>query len=189
MLTQASLRRSNISSISLDIHLTRVGDAWSLIIPAEDAKGHRELDYPLTSSLSGKIDRYIARFRPELPGADVSKVLWLSAWGVELKPGDLYEAIAKRTQKEFGEAINLHFFRHITATFIAVEAPAAASMIGDYLGHASPETADQYYKKAQGVAASRRLQEIWSKTTALARSSSSPSKRPRARGAIEKDLR
>lgn len=160
MLTQATMRRRNIADLQIGKHLVRIGASWTVVLSADEAKGKSRLDYPLSARLSGHVDRYIQRFPPLLPGPAELNALWVTYRGKKLTGKELYVAVMKRTREGLGRPVNPHFFRHISATYIAVEDPVNAPMIRDLLGHAKSETADQYYKMAGGVAAARQVHKM-----------------------------
>lgn len=46
------LRRRTVAALRIGHQLQKSGDVWDLDIPAQDLKGHRPLDYPISSDLS-----------------------------------------------------------------------------------------------------------------------------------------
>jgi integrase len=64
--------------------------------------------------------------------------------------------ITSRTEVEFGQPINPHSFRHLTASTIATDNPEGSADIQLVLGHASGRTAEKYYNLAKTIDAGRR---------------------------------
>ena len=71
----------------------------------------------------------------------------------------IYDRIIERTREAFGIAINPHFFRDIAATTLAHADPEHVRISALLLGHSSFATTEQYYVRANMVAANRRRQE------------------------------
>ena len=60
---------------------------WVLDIPAEDIKTKRPIEYPISAELSGRIDFYLNRIRPQIPGARTHDYLWASSRGRPMGDG------------------------------------------------------------------------------------------------------
>ncbi|HKH28572.1 MAG TPA: tyrosine-type recombinase/integrase [Sphingomicrobium sp.] len=153
VLVQAPMRRSNIAGLRLGKHLVRTAAEFTLVIAAEQMKNGREADYPLSRQLSELITRHLTVFRP----AFNHDGLWASAKGVPMTGNAIYDAVCRRTQKEFGTAMNLHLFWDAAASFWADVAPDEIHLIRDLLGHADLRTTEQYYRHANTIRAGRTL--------------------------------
>jgi len=72
----------------------------------------------------------------------------------------IYDAVCRRTRKEFGTAMNLHLFRDAAASFWADVAPDEIHLLRDLLGRADLRTTEQHYIHAQTIRAARTLASI-----------------------------
>jgi len=79
-----------------------------LDIPAEDIKTKRPIEYPISAELSGRIDFYLNRIRPQIPGARTHDYLWASSRGRPMGDGSIYNSVRRRTRKALGFPVNLH---------------------------------------------------------------------------------
>ena len=70
----------------------------------------------------------------------------------------IYDRVVDRTRATFGKRINPHFFRDIAATTLAHADPEHVRIGAQLLGHRSFATTEQYYVRANMVAANRRRQ-------------------------------
>jgi integrase len=72
----------------------------------------------------------------------------------------IYNAVRRRTKKAFGFAVNLHRFRHATATFWSIHDPENVRGVKDLLGHASFSMTEKHYVMAQSRLAGRALAQV-----------------------------
>jgi integrase/recombinase XerD len=151
------LRRRTLSALRIGKQLVKVGETWTLDVPAEDTKTRRALDYPLSPELSERIDVYLSRFRCRIPGANNYDGLWASNQGRSMDHGSIYLAVRKRTRRAFGFPVNLHRFRHAAATFWSIQDPSNVRGAKDLLGQASFGTTDKHYIMSQSRIAGRAL--------------------------------
>jgi integrase/recombinase XerD len=151
------LRRRTLAALRIGHQLVKSGDLWELDIPAQDLKGRRPLDYPISLDLSQRIDLYLGRFRRRIPGAARHDGLWPSNQGRLMDAGTIYDTIRRRTREAFGFPINLHRFRHAAGTLWSIHDPGNVRGVKDLLGHTSFDTADKYYIMTQSRLAGRAL--------------------------------
>ncbi len=104
------------------------------------------------------LERYLFEVRPKFRHAEKHDGLWASDKGGSLSSQWIYETVCKATRKAFGEAINLHLFRDISATTVARAAPEMIGIAQHMLGHRQPKTTESYYNQAQSLEACRRNQ-------------------------------
>jgi integrase/recombinase XerD len=154
------LRRRTLSALRIGKQLIKSGDQWFLDIPAEDVKSKRPLEYPISAELSGRIDFYLNRIRPRIPGAGTHDYLWASTRGRPMHDGSIFNSVRRRTRKALGFPINLHRFRRAAATLWSVQDPANVRGVKDLLGHASFGTTEKYYVMTQSRVAGRKLARI-----------------------------
>ena len=166
LLAVRPIRIGNLSSIEIDRHLLREGDAFWLVFPAAEVKNRRPLEFTLPTNLTEPISEYLDLYRPRLlsrrgrhwrrcPG----KALWISEHGTALGRSHIREHICRRTRERFGFSVNPHLFRDCAATSIATADPAHVGIIMPILGHARADTAERYYNQASSLDAARRYQD------------------------------
>jgi integrase len=160
LLVEAPMRRSNVAALRLGHQLMRVGSDWTIVLRAEDMKNDREAEYPLSRPLSDRLDRYLAVVRPAFLGSDTHVGLWPSMKRGPMSDCAIYDAVCRRTRKEFGTAMNLHLFRDAAASFWADAAPDEIHLVRDLLGHADLRTTEQHYIHAETVRAARTLASL-----------------------------
>lgn len=152
------LRRGTVTALRPDQHLVRAGALWALDIPAKDVKGKRPLDFALPASLCERIDLYLKKFRPRLPGSNRHGGLWPSNKNQPMSAGAIYDAVCRRTKKAFGFSVNLHRFRHAAGTLWSIEDPENVRGVKDLMGHISFEsTTEAHYLIGQSRLAGRAL--------------------------------
>ena len=101
------------------------------------------------------LEDYLATYRNRFPSADGHAALWPSTKGGRLGAGAIYLIVCKRTRAAFGCEISPHLFRSVAATTLVREVPAQSLVASDLLGHAKPDTTDQYYTRSRTIEASR----------------------------------
>jgi integrase len=160
LLALIPLRRRTLAALRIGKHLVRSGDLWVLDIPAEDIKTKRATEYPISAELSGRIDFYLNRIRPQIPGARTHDYLWASSRSRLMGDGSIYNSVRRRTRKALGFPVNLHRFRRAAATFWSAQDPANVRGVKDLLGHASFGTTEKYYIMSQSRIAGRSLARV-----------------------------
>lgn len=165
VLASVVLRKRTFAALRIGKQLVKSGKLWSLEIPAQDLKGRRPLDYPISLSLSQRIDLYLKQFRRRIPGAASHAGLWPSNKGRPMDAGTIYDTIRRRTKEAFGFAINLHRFRHAAGTLWSIRDPANVRGVKDLLGHTSFGTTEKYLTMSQSRLAGRTLARAIGNTT------------------------
>ena len=153
------LRRRTLVALWIGKHLVKNGDLWELVIPGEDTKTRRPLDYPISKELCTRIDLYLNRYRCRIPGANAHTGLWASNKHRSMSAVAICAAVRRRTKKAFGFTVSLHRFRHAAATFWSIHDPANVRGVKDLLGHASFGMTEKHYVMAQTRLAGRALAE------------------------------
>jgi integrase/recombinase XerD len=157
LLALIPLRRRTLVALRIGKHLVKIGDLWELDIPAADTKPRRPLDYPISPELCARIDLYLERFRPRIPGANTHTYLWASNKQRPMSAVAVCAAVRRRTRKAFGFTVNPHRFRHAAASFWSIHDPANVRGAKDLLGHASFGMTEKHYIMAQSRLAGRSL--------------------------------
>ena len=151
------LRSRTLVALRIGKHLVKTGDLWGLDIPAADTKTRQPLDYPIAPELGMRIDVYLKRVRPAIPGADTHTALWASNKRRPMAAIGLYKAVHKRTKASFGFGVSLHRFRHAAASFWSIWDPVNVRGAKDLLGQASFGITEKHYIMGQSRLAGRAL--------------------------------
>jgi integrase/recombinase XerD len=158
LLSLVILRRRTAAALRIGKQLIRSGDLWALAIPAEDVKGKQPLHFSLSPKFSVRIELYLQKYRPRIPGAGSHTGLWPSNKGVPMTANAIYDAVCKRTRKAFGFSVNPHRFRHAAGALWSIEDPKNVRGVKDLFGHASYEkTTEAHYLMGQTRLAGRAL--------------------------------
>lgn len=158
-LTLRPIRRRNLAAMRLDHNLVRAGSSWQVAFEPEETKNRQPLEFPFPEVLLACLERYLSEVRPRFPGAAEHDGLWASAKGGPMTKTAIYAQVAKRTKAAFGKAINLHLFRDIAVTAIAIKDPANIARARDLLGHSDLKTLDRHYNQASQIEAARSYHE------------------------------
>lgn len=159
LLAARPLRGSNFAELRLGRHITRVGGAWVLHIPAEETKGRHPIEAAVPQDIWEPMDRFLTTYRPRILDARYRDYLWTSRTGRPLRIGGVYQAVVKRTHSAFGLPISPRDFRVSAATTIAIADPAHVHTASLVLGHIYDRTTEQCYNRARTVDASRRYKQ------------------------------
>jgi site-specific recombinase XerD len=130
--------------------LTQAGGEWRLQFGGIEMKAGRPFGCHWPAGLASALNTYLERIRPHLFKVSVAHAgpLWGSAEGGALTYAGIAQAVAGRTRRAFGKAINPHLMRHILATDVAETRPEHHADISAMLAHASTHTAEKYYNLA-----------------------------------------
>jgi site-specific recombinase XerC len=151
-------RLRTVTALKNGTQLIKSGDLFVLEIPPEDLKGKRALDFTISEGLSRRIDLYLHKLRPRLPGAERHAGLWPSNKGRPMSASAIYHTVCKRTETAFGYRVNPHRFRHAAGTLWSIEDPENVRGVKDLLGHASyDKTTETHYVMGQSRLAARAL--------------------------------
>lgn len=157
LLALIPLRRRTLAALRVGKHLVKSGEFWSLDISVGDTKTKRALEYPISASLSARIDVYVNQFRRRVSGAEAHDGLWASSRGRSMDHGTIYDMVRRRTREAFGFPVNLHRFRHAAATLWSTHDPVNVRGVKDLLGQASFGTTEKHYIMARSRIAGRAL--------------------------------
>jgi len=155
MLALVPLRCHNFAGLTLSRHLRRVRGEWFVEIPAEEAKGRREIVMPIPPLLHRHLHYYLEHVRPILLAGRESDRLWISQFHTGMITASVSDAIKTFTRKVYGQVINPHRFRHIAATTAVMAAPKMVEAARALLTHSSPQTTHDHYILGQSLAVGR----------------------------------
>jgi integrase len=156
-----SLRRRNLSELTLDRDLLRTGVGWTIMLPPSATKTHVTLEYTWPESLNAALESYLALHRPVLMArrgrwyGTTGNRLWVSSDGSPFTEMGIYDRIIKLTRAAFGRSINPHLFRDAAATTVAIHDPVHVCAVAPLLGHRTFATTERHYIQAQSLEAHR----------------------------------
>lgn len=155
LLAYRPLRRRTLAALTIGQQLRQIGTTWMLVLDAADLKNRRDAEFPWPEPLVPALERYLADIRPLFPDASSHAGLWPSAKGRPMGEEAIYETVRNRTKAALGVAVNLHAFRHSSATTIARHVPEALDIAFPLLTHADPRPTERYYNLARQIEAGR----------------------------------
>jgi site-specific recombinase XerD len=94
-----ALRRHNFASLSIERHMQRMGDDWSIHIPPEESKTRKPITMPIPQVLHPHIEFYLEQVRPRLLGGRKSDRLWITVRHTPMTDHSLYIAMTNFTRK------------------------------------------------------------------------------------------
>jgi integrase len=156
LLALRPIRLRNLAGLELGRTVRQGPAGWCITISADETKTHRRIEVGWPSNLIDALVIYLTLHRPVLLHGGSAKALWVGSTRQALAEHTIRQAIIRRTQTEFGVAINPHLFRDCAATTLAIEDPAHVGAAATILGHASSSTTHKHYIHANTLAASRR---------------------------------
>ena len=168
MLVYAPLRIGNMGALRLGKEISKVGPQYRITVAGEHAKAKKPLTYPLPTSITPFIERYLEHYRPlllECRGrhwqAGKKDAFWISRDGSEQRPRTLGRHIGDLTEQYLGTRVSPHRFRRIAATSIAVMAPDKINLIKGLLGHSTLSMSERHYNRAGTIQAGMKFQAIF----------------------------
>jgi hypothetical protein len=151
-----ALRRKNLSELTVNRHLQRVGHRFHVVVEADETKCKQQaIDRPLSARLTPYIEAYLADYRLRFRGAESHDGLWPSMRGRSLSPEQIGLAVGQRTLEAFGHKINLHLFRDIAVTGLSNDDAADLSAASQLLSHRSQIITETHYRQPDSLEASR----------------------------------
>ena len=149
LLCSRPLRRRNIAGLRLGKNVNITSNAVRLHFTADQMKNGRPHEVWVPDDLVAPMLRYVRDVRASLPQAVGHDAVWCSSNGQALKPDAIYHLILRRTHAAFGVGINMHLFRDIGATALAIDAPGEVRLARDLLAYTRLDTTERHYVVAQ----------------------------------------
>lgn len=147
------LRPRNLTSLEIGRLLVREGDRWFIIIPREETKTTKRLQFELPPILVPYLTVYLEVFRRGLIRGQGHDALWVSAGGGALSYVGIYKSFAALSTR-FGMRISPHDARDAAVTTWAIARPDQIAVSRDLLYHTKLDTT-QLYNRVMGIEASR----------------------------------
>ena len=162
LLLAAPIRLGNLVALRLGVHLLRSrrqGGVWHLVIPAEETKNTRALEFALPSYVVALLRQYLERYRPHIAPLD-SDYLFATPSGGHLATDNLGPRISRFVRQRTGLEVNPHLFRHLAAKFVLEDTPGGYGIAQDVLGHKNPKTTRNFYAGTETAASLRHFEKI-----------------------------
>lgn len=147
MLPNAPMRMANLASLNLNTHIQRFStERCHIIIPADEVKNERDLDYPLGKHVIELLDLYIRVYRPLLlKGQPDDGSLFISFNGKKKTEATLSAQITHFIKTETGFHLNPHAFRHLIGLIFLRNFPGEYEPVKQMLGHKDIKTTIKFY--------------------------------------------
>ena len=159
LLALIPLRRKNLAALEVGKHLIREGDCWFVIIPGEEAKTGKPIDFAVPELLNSHLAIYLDVVRPRMLRRPACAALWVSDKGGALVHGAIGQVYG-RLSRRLGDWITPHDVRDAAATTWAISAPSHIGVARDLLAHADLRTTTKHYNRARGIEASRTYRQV-----------------------------
>ena len=170
VLAHRPLRRRNIASLALGVHLTQDAGKWHCHIPQTETKDRRPIDFalPQEAGFAACFSYYLQVVRQKLRkhhpiDQDALHILtgplWVSTRGRILTDHALYYAVTRISEELLGEPLYPHLLRDCAASAMSSDAPEYILAASRILGHSSLKTTLSHYEQSSMLAAGARLVE------------------------------
>jgi len=169
-LAHRPLRRRNIASLALGVHLAQDAGKWYCHIPHTETKDGRSIEFalPQDAGFSACFSYYLQTARQKLLKHHpidqdalhtLSGPLWVSTRGRILTDHGLYYAVTRISEELLGKPIYPHLMRDCAASAMSSDAPEYILAASRILGHSSLNTTLSHYEQSSMLAAGARLVE------------------------------
>ena len=170
VLAHRPLRRRNIASLALGVHLTREAGKWHCTIPHTETKDARSIEFalPQDEGFTMCFAYYLQVVRQKLLKQHpidqdalhtLTGPLWASTRGRILTAHALYYAVTRISEELLGKPIYPHLLRDCAASAMSSDAPEYILAASRILGHSSLKTTLSHYEQSSMLAAGARLVE------------------------------
>ena len=170
VLAHRPLRRRNIASLALGVHLTREAGKWHCTIPHTETKDGRSIEFalPQDAGFAACFSYYLQVVRQKLIKLHpinqdafhtLTGPLWVSTRGRILTDHGLYYAVTRISEELFGAPLYPHLLRDCAASAMSSDAPEYILAASRILGHSSLKTTLSHYEQSSMLAAGARLVE------------------------------
>ena len=158
LLALCPIRLRNLAELSVGRQLRRVGDAWWIILEADETKTGRPDERRVPRIIAAAIERWLGHWRSVFHPCDYS--FWPSIKGGALAYTYVGHIVTETTRRELGVAVNPHLFRDCAVYTVAINAGDRMGIASGLLQHTDQRTVEKYYNKGASVGAVRRYQQI-----------------------------
>lgn len=147
------IRPKNLASLEIDRHLILVGDRWFIIVPREETKTGKRIQFEIPEVLIPYLTVYLSAVRPATLRGRTHKALWVNRSGGTLSYVGIVKSFA-RLSIGLGVRISPHEVRNAAVATWAIARPDQIGVASDLLYHSRPDTT-HLYNRVAGIEASR----------------------------------
>lgn len=161
ILLYCPLRISNLSKLEIERHLQRPGKGrMFLVIPADEVKNRRPIEFELPPHLVAMIDTHLAERAPTLCAPDCPYLFPATRKAGPVAGNGLSERIKKRVRKEIGVEMNAHLFRHFDVMIYLDKNPGGYEVARQMLGHSSVSRTISVYSGLETISATQAFADV-----------------------------
>lgn len=161
ILLYCPLRISNLANIGITRHLQRVGKKRVyLVIPANEVKNKRPLEFELPAHLVTMIGSYLAARAPTLCTPNNSFLFPATFKEGPVGISDLAGRIKRRVRSEIGVEMNAHLFRHLAVMVYLDANPGGYEVARQMLGHSSVSRTISVYSGMETIRATQAFAKV-----------------------------
>ncbi len=161
ILLYCPLRVSNLAKIDISRHLPRAGKKrMYLVIPANEVKNKRPLEFELPPHLVKMIEAYLAARAPTLCAPDCLYLFPATRKNGPVSKSDLAERIKRRVRSEVGIDMNAHLFRHLAVMIYLDANPGGYEVARQMLGHSSVSRTISVYSGLETISATQAFAKV-----------------------------
>ena len=155
ILIMAPLRRANLGSIEIGVHLLRFGDNYRLQFEEREVKNEQRLAPPLPKESARLVRTYIQKYRKHL-SEEASTFLFPGTKGPQKEVSALSGQIVRAAKEYGGITLTAYTFRHIAAKLHLKAHPGDYGTVKVFLGHKNIQTTINAYCESEQPAAFER---------------------------------
>jgi integrase len=181
ILIMAPLRRANLGSIEIGVHLLPYRDGYRLQFEEREVKNEQRLAPPLPAESAKIVRTYIDRYRQHLVKRP-SPFLFPGTEGSHKNFEALGRQIVKAAKAYGGITLTAHTFRHIAAKLHLRQYPGDYGTVKVFLGHKNIQTTIDAYCESEQPAAFERYDQHVLKLRRRRRDGESDSAKPKPKG-------
>ena len=145
LLALCPIRLRNLAELCVGRQLRRVGDAWWIILEADETKTGRPDERRVPKIIAAAIERWLGHWRSVFHPCDYS--FWPSIKGGALAYTYVGHIVTETTRRELGVAVNPHLFRDCAVYTVAINAGDRMGIASGLLQHTDQRTVEKYYNK------------------------------------------
>jgi integrase len=161
ILLYCPLRVSNLSNIEIKRHLHRPGKGrMFLVIPADEVKNNRPLEFKLPAHLVAMIDAHLVDRADVLCTPDCPYLFPAARTDGSVAASGLAERIKKRVHTEIGVEMNVHLFRHLAVMIYLDKNPGGYEVARQMLGHSSVSRTISVYSGLETISATQAFARV-----------------------------
>jgi hypothetical protein len=154
----APLRPKNLSSLEIGRHLVLAGDRWFIIIPGDETKTKKLIQFEIPKILLPYLTLYLETVRPAILQGRTHPALWVSPKGGALSYVGICKSFA-RLSARLGVRFSPHDARDAAVTTWAIARPEQICVSRDLLYHSRLDTTN-LYNRTRGIEASRAHRQL-----------------------------